>query len=87
MMPYINLLMAFQASIGPHDGATILVASHTCYRMRRDCVPSVELRRRLCLTRIPALLVQRRLRWFGELIRTLSYPHRLARGADELEAS
>ncbi len=32
---------------------------------RRDCVPSVELRRRLCLTSIPALLVQRRLRWFG----------------------
>ncbi len=31
----------------------------------RDCVPSVELRRRLCLTSIPALLVQRRLRWFG----------------------
>ncbi len=24
---------------------------------RRDCVPFVELRRRLCLTRIPALLV------------------------------
>ncbi len=32
---------------------------------RRDCVSSVELRRRLCLTSIPALLVQRRLRWFG----------------------
>ncbi len=32
---------------------------------RRDCVPSVELRRRLCLTSEPALLVQRRLRWFG----------------------
>ncbi len=29
----------------------------------RDCVPSVELRRRLCLTSIPALLVQRMLRW------------------------
>ncbi len=28
----------------------------------RDYVPSVELRRRLCLTSIPALLVQRRLR-------------------------
>ncbi len=28
---------------------------------RRDCVPSVELRRRLCNTSIPALLVQRRL--------------------------
>ncbi len=36
---------------------------------RRDCVPSVELRRRLCLTRIPALLVQRRLRWFGHAAR------------------
>ncbi len=32
-------------------------------RVRRtDCVASVELRRRLCLTSIPALLVQRRLR-------------------------
>ncbi len=29
---------------------------------RRDCVPSVELLHRLCLTGIPALLVQRRLR-------------------------
>ncbi len=60
---------------------------------RRDCVPSVELRRRLCLTRIPALLVQRRFRWFGHAARrpegelTFSYPHRLARGANELEAS
>ncbi len=32
---------------------------------RRDCVPSVELRRCLSLTSIPTLLVQRRLRWFG----------------------
>ncbi len=32
---------------------------------RRDCVPSVELRRRLCLISIPAQFVQRRLRWFG----------------------
>ncbi len=39
-------------------------------RVRRsDCVPSVELRRRLCLTSIPALLVQRRLRWFGHATR------------------
>ncbi len=29
---------------------------------RRDCVPSMELRRRHCLTSIPALFVQRRLR-------------------------
>ncbi len=36
---------------------------------RSDCVPSVELRRRLCLTRIPALLVQRTLRWFGHAAR------------------
>ncbi len=36
---------------------------------RRDCVPFVKLRRRLCLTRIPALLVQRRLRWFGHAAR------------------
>ncbi len=35
----------------------------------RDCVPSVELRRRLFLTCIPALLVQRRLRWFGHAAR------------------
>ncbi len=49
---------------------------------RRDCVPSVELRRRLSLTRIPALLVQTRLRWFGhaatrpkgELIKDLLLP-------------
>ncbi len=39
-------------------------------RVRRtDCVPSVKLRRRLCLTRIPALLVQRRLHWFGHAAR------------------
>ncbi len=36
---------------------------------RRDCVPTVELRRRLSLTSIPALLVQRRLRWFGHAAR------------------
>ncbi len=36
---------------------------------RRDCVPSVELRRRLSLTSIPALLVQSRLRWFGHAAR------------------
>ncbi len=49
---------------------------------RRDCVPSVELRRRLSLTSIPALLEQRRLRWFGhaarrpegELIKDLLFP-------------
>ncbi len=29
----------------------------------------MELRRRLCLTSIPALLVQRRLRWFGHAAR------------------
>ncbi len=32
---------------------------------RRGCVPSVELQRYLCLTSMSALLVQRRLRWFG----------------------
>ncbi len=36
---------------------------------RRDCVPSVELRRRLCLTSVLTLLVQRRLRWFGHAAR------------------
>ncbi len=36
---------------------------------RRDCVPSVELRRRLRLSNKPALLVQRRLRWFGHATR------------------
>ncbi len=35
----------------------------------RDCVPSVELRRFLCLISIPALLVQRRLCWFGHAAR------------------
>ncbi len=38
---------------------------------RRDCVPFVELCRRLCLTRIPALVMQRRLRWFGHTARRL----------------
>ncbi len=32
-------------------------------------MPSVELRRLLCLTSIPALLVQRRLRWLGHAAR------------------
>ncbi len=62
---------------------------------RRDCVTCVELRRRLSLTSIPALFVQRRLRWFGhaarrpegELIKDLFYPHHLAHDANELEAS
>ncbi len=36
---------------------------------RRDCVPSVELHRRLCLTSIPALLVQRKVRWVGHAAR------------------
>ncbi len=36
---------------------------------RRHCVPSMELRCRLCLASIPALLVQRRLRWFGHVAR------------------
>ncbi len=49
---------------------------------RRDGVPSVDLRRRLCLTSIPTLLVKRRLHWFGhaarrpegELIKDLLFP-------------
>ncbi len=36
---------------------------------RRDCVPSVELHRRLCLTVMPALLVHGWLRWFGHAAR------------------
>ncbi len=52
-----------------------------CVR-RRDCVPSVELRRRLCITSILVLLVQKRLRWFchaarspeGELTKGLLLP-------------
>ncbi len=36
---------------------------------RRDCVPFVKLRRHLCLTSMSALLVQRRLRWFGHAAR------------------
>ncbi len=35
----------------------------------KDCVPSVGLHRCLCLTRILALLVQTRLRWFGHAAR------------------
>ncbi len=49
---------------------------------RKDCLPSAELCRRLHLTSIPALFVQRRLRWFGhgarrpdgELIKDLLLP-------------
>ncbi len=49
---------------------------------RRDCIPLVELRRRPCPASIPALFVQRRLRWFGhaakrpedELIKDLLLP-------------
>ncbi len=36
--------------------------NHILCKRRRDCVPPVELRRRLCITSIPALFVQRRLR-------------------------
>ncbi len=36
---------------------------------RRDCAPTVELRRPLCLTSIPALLVQGGFRWFGHAAR------------------
>ncbi len=36
---------------------------------RKDCEPSEELRRRLSLKRILALLMQRRLRWFGHAAR------------------
>ncbi len=61
----------------------------------RDCVPSVELCRHLCLTSIPTLLMQRRIRWFGraarrpegELIRDLLLLYHLADGVDELEAN
>ncbi len=42
---------------------------HILHGRRRDCVPSVELRRRLCLTSILALLVYRRLRWFSHAAR------------------
>ncbi len=43
---------------------------HRILRVRRiNCVPSLELCRRLCLTSIPALLVQRRLRCFGHAAR------------------
>ncbi len=39
--------------------------------MHRDCESSVELRRRLCLTSIPALIVQRRPRLFGHAARRI----------------
>ncbi len=43
---------------------------HSILRVKhRDCMPSVELRRRLYLTRLPALLTQKRLRWFGHAAR------------------
>ncbi len=61
----------------------------------RDCVPSVELRRRLSLISIPALLVQRRLRWLGhaarrpdgEPVKDLLLPTPPRTYADELGAS
>ncbi len=65
-------------------------------RVRRsDCVRRVELRSRLYLTNVPALLVQRRLHWFGhatrrpdyELIKDLLLSPCLARNAGELEVS
>ncbi len=61
---------------------------------RRDCVPSVGLRCRLCPTSIPALLVQRRLqRWFGhaarrpegELIKDLLLPTWRRRAGGQLK--
>ncbi len=39
--------------------------------MRRHCAPSVELRRRLYVTSLLALLVQRRLHWFGHAARSI----------------
>ncbi len=59
---------------------------------RRDCVPAAELRRRLRLTSIPALFVQRRLRWIGHAARRpdgelIKDSHHLECGAGELEAS
>ncbi len=42
---------------------------HILHVRRRDCVPSVKLGRRLCLISIPALLMQRRLHWFGHAAR------------------
>ncbi len=44
------------------DNASIRRIPHL---RRRGCVPSVELPRYLCLTSMSALLVQRRLRWYG----------------------
>ncbi len=34
----------------------------------QDCVPSVELHRRLFLTDMPALVAQRRFHWFGHAV-------------------
>ncbi len=61
---------------------------------RRDCVSPVELRRRLCLTSIPVLFVQRRPAGLVMLqdvpkvswSRTYFCPNRLACGPGELEA-
>ncbi len=71
----------------------VLDNDSNCYilHMRlRDCVPSVELRRRLYLTNMQALLVQRRLRWFGRVATRTEgelQQHRIARGVGEQEAS
>ncbi len=62
--------------------------------IRRTCVPTVDLRRRICLTYMRSRLVQRRLHWLNNVVRcrdddlirepTLLIPPRA--GANELEA-
>ncbi len=46
---------------------------------RRDCVPPVELRRRLCLTKMPS---QRRLRWFSHAARRPDDPDEVVMQSD-----
>ncbi len=56
----------YERMLGAFDNDSI----HRILRVRRrDCVLSVELRQRLCLTSISILPVQRRLHWFGHAAR------------------
>ncbi len=56
----------YERTLEVFDNDSIL---HNLRVRRTDGVPSVELRHRLYLTSMPALLVQRRLHWFGHAAR------------------
>ncbi len=67
----VRSILLYGCEIGPvpvaHERMLEVFDNYSTCRIllvrRRDCVPSKKLRRRLSLTSIPALLVQRRLNW------------------------